>query len=374
MILPAWSDRAIDPPPVGWRQQAKPAPVRHWRDAVVGAPVDTWSITFSFTPTLWLYPPLLSNSQAFYGPSLTASISPALLANAPLFFSPITTQNIAAPLASNANSFYAPSVAFPIHAPFVVNSAAIYSPAVTAFVSVPLVTNSASIFTLSTTQDIAPALLANTASFYAPTVNGSPVKTYIGSTASASDLTTYTFTDHAIGAAASDRLVVVVVHLSAAASRTLSSLTIGGNSATINGTTNVGSGSGVLTAIAYLQVTSGTTATIVVTASGGCLGCQIDVYSLTNLSSQTPQDADLAAVGSGPRSLTSTTTANGVVIAGATSTTTHDFSWTGPTEDAESTVSGVSCGSASIIATGTSQSVSVTSASGNIRLAACSWI
>lgn len=199
-------------------------------------------------------------------------------------------------------------------------------------------------------------------------------KNYIGTTTNSAGLTTYTFSSANIGTASSDRLVVVAIHLASSGSRTISSVTIGGNSATVNTTTNVGSVNGITTVFAYLNVTTGTTANIVVTASGICLACAIDVYTLTELSSFTPTDSDLASVGANP-SVTSTAVVNGYVIASVTSVSGDALSWTGPTSDSDTTFSAfnarISC--ASLIADATSEVSSISSTGAALRLAAVSW-
>lgn len=117
-----------------------------------------------------------------------------------------------------------------------------------------------------------------------------PVMTWIGATADTSSGTSFTFTNHAIGTAASDRLVVVGI-----TSRdddfgnnvTISSVTIGGNGATVHATTN----SHAVAGVASLVVTSGTTATIVVNVSATAQNCVVGVWTITGLTSTTPVHA-----------------------------------------------------------------------------------
>src|SRR5690606_7568565 len=63
-----------------------------------------------------------------------------------------------------------------------------------------------------------------------------PAVQYIGSTSNTGDLTTYTFASQSLGPARADRMIVVCVQGyqgAAQLSRTVNSLTIGGNAATV---------------------------------------------------------------------------------------------------------------------------------------------
>jgi len=138
--------------------------------------------------------------------------------------------------------------------------------------------------------------------------------------------TAYTFSSHDIGPAASDRIVVVVCHTEGASSA-LSSCTIGGTTAPIRIQSNNGN---IVTAIASLLVTSGTTADIVVTWDQATLRCTIGVYSLTG-AEETPVDTDFDAAASGTASnLTVTIPAEGAAINGDThGTGTTATTWSG---------------------------------------------
>jgi hypothetical protein len=102
--------------------------------------------------------------------------------------------------------------------------------------------------------------------------------TYVTSVSDTADATTYTFTAASIGAATADRVIVVGCGGSIVASRTISSVTLGGNAMTAVTTTAAGDSP---TGIYSLVVPSGTTATIVVTFSGGVSRCGISIWSLT---------------------------------------------------------------------------------------------
>lgn len=92
----------------------------------------------------------------------------------------------------------------------------------------------------------------------------------------------FTFTAQSIGAASSDRIVVVAVQAVANGTGLSFAMTIGGNTAT-SAVTEFSNG-GNLAGIYYLAVPSGTTANIVLTVSGTTPNLQvvqIGVYSIT---------------------------------------------------------------------------------------------
>jgi hypothetical protein len=106
-----------------------------------------------------------------------------------------------------------------------------------------------------------------------------PELSFIGQTEIITDLTTYTFTNHAIGAADPTRRVVVAVSLgNAIASGMLASATIAGIAATIHVQIGPGDVVGFISAL----VPTGTTATIVLTASLAVDRAAVAVYRAIN--------------------------------------------------------------------------------------------
>jgi hypothetical protein len=98
-----------------------------------------------------------------------------------------------------------------------------------------------------------------------------------------SNLTTYTFSACDLGTADADRSIIVAVGAGrvSAGSRTVSSLTIGGVSATFAGrkqTVNLNANE-----IWYAKVPTGATGDVVVTFNAGMLGCGIGIWSVLNL-------------------------------------------------------------------------------------------
>lgn len=117
--------------------------------------------------------------------------------------------------------------------------------------------------------------------------------TWIGNTEDTSTATVYTFTSASIGTASSDRHVIVGVVRPGSGAATVSSMTIGGVSATIDLTVGANlSGAG----FGRLLVTSGTTATIVVTMSASAASCGILVWTIKGAPSLTVSDTDQTQV------------------------------------------------------------------------------
>lgn len=106
--------------------------------------------------------------------------------------------------------------------------------------------------------------------------------TYYGQTSDTVDRSIYTFSSFAIGPASGERRIVVAVTGFIGDSATISSVTIGGVSATLHVTT--GSGSAHPGAVASAVVSSGTAADVVITFSTTVSACSIEVYALTGRS------------------------------------------------------------------------------------------
>lgn len=104
------------------------------------------------------------------------------------------------------------------------------------------------------------------------TATGSPYTPVLAdSVSSTSGLTTYTFTGRNIGTADSNRYVMVCLGWSNSTTRTVSSVTVGGQAATV-----VATGSQV--AIYRIAYPTGTTADIVVTMSGACTAMSVGLF------------------------------------------------------------------------------------------------
>lgn len=195
--------------------------------------------------------------------------------------------------------------------------------------------------------------IASASSFFIPPVNvvtasGSgpaPVTITYVSTATLGASTVYTYTAQPIGTAASDRIVLVAPFIRCLTTQTINSVTIAGNTATsIINVNNTTGGNSNNAAIFALAVPTGTTATIVVTATGACLRGSIGVWSMIGKSIVTATDTKSVSTGSsGNPSVSLNTGSNGAMIAmtsdgGGSST---GVTWTGVIENYDQIVGGV---------------------------------
>lgn len=194
---------------------------------------------------------------------------------------------------------------------------------------------------------------------------------------SSANATTYNFTSVTLGTAASDRYIFVVCHFtsSSGASRSISSASIGGVSAAIAISASTDGlsteiGCGVFSA----AVPTGTTGTISVTLDSTGGSCQIGVYRVTGLGSQTAV-ATNSNSGTNP-STTVDVNAGGFVLGGLIhSVSTQAVSWTGLTEQYDFEISDgsperVSGAFASALGSETGKSVSVSGNAGGTGLLA----
>lgn len=186
-----------------------------------------------------------------------------------------------------------------------------------------------------------------------------PSVAFQASTMDAVARTTYTFASQNIGPASATRYVVAAVSIVSSVARTISSVTIGGVAATL-----VPNGQAVTQSFIYrtafyiAAVPTGTTASIVVTASGGCdAGMLSGVWALYDLNSATPVDSDGDTTFTSPFSVPSVnTSADGILLAAAMylrNSGTSAFGWTNATErsDLSSSALGATIGNSGADAT-----------------------
>jgi hypothetical protein len=210
-----------------------------------------------------------------------------------------------------------------------------------------------------------------------------PRRTYIGRVNNTNNLTTYTFTDAAIGVAAADRLVVVVAAstIDDEADRSITTCTIGGNPATSIANAHTAAVFSNNLAVFALPVPAGTTATIVVNHDGTAARCTIDVYAIYGLNSFT---AFSSAQNSGTTSANTIATSidiphNGVVVAGASMFLPFTTSWSAAVvEDADATIETSAVISTASAAGGgfvSAQSITATMSGSNDRrvIAVATW-
>lgn len=197
----------------------------------------------------------------------------------------------------------------------------------------------------------------------------------------------YTFNATDVGEAAVDRLIVIVVSLVKSVSpvRSVSSVTIDGVAATIQ--VSQDSGLGVIDpeptvsqAIVTLPVPVGTTADIVVTATGNVDGCSIGVYPVYGLGSFVPFDTASNASNASNPTTTIDVPNNGIVIGGYVGVggTPAASTWTGLSskvvDESLSTGTWASIAAQTGLAAQTGRTIAVTNAaSGREALTAISF-
>lgn len=189
---------------------------------------------------------------------------------------------------------------------------------------------------------------------------------------SSSDNTTYNFTTYSIGTASSTRRVIAVFYGDNGSNtgRTVSSATLGGVSATIDAQVTHSSGGSAVVAIVSATVTTGTTATLSVTFSGGMNRAAVWAVAVDNLSGTAATDT-LTTTATDPLTGTIDWLNQGFVIAGAMTNANTTFTWTGVTEQVEGNFETASASGGYLFPTsnGTAQTVSSDIASPSTRRA-----
>lgn len=173
------------------------------------------------------------------------------------------------------------------------------------------------------------------------------------------DLSTYTFSSRTIAPGK----VVVTIGLSNN-TVTVSTVTVAGNSASLILRQTVG---GVSVEMWEVDISSGTTADVVVTCSGTSGRCFIQLYSLTNVAASTHHTNSAATT-----STTLNIPANGVAIAAGHDSSGGVSTWSGLTEDVDDVAEAASSTSASD-AFATQQTGLTVSASSADAIIAASW-
>jgi len=130
-------------------------------------------------------------------------------------------------------------------------------------------------------------------------IHAAAVLTFLQTTSDTTDQTTYNFIAVPIGPAAADRCVVVTIaaRRASATETTITSVTIAGNAAIIQGQNSfVESGADSVVGVASLIVTTGTTADISVTYSGTMVRNLISVSNLTGAGCTTIADVEISEI------------------------------------------------------------------------------
>lgn len=160
---------------------------------------------------------------------------------------------------------------------------------------------------------------------------------YLQTTQDTSDQSTYTFSSQNFGTASSDRYIIIgIAARKAGAATTISSVTIGGVSATIVAEYSNSDTNSNISALAIANVPTGTTGDVVVVFGATMVRCVITAWSATNLSSATPHDT--LTNGSADPTGTIDVPAGGFAVATALSNSVGTVTWTGLTEHSDTTL------------------------------------
>lgn len=171
---------------------------------------------------------------------------------------------------------------------------------------------------------------------------------------------THTFTSVPFGNVAG-RLVIVCVggHFNGAV--TINAVTIGGVGATLAGVVATAATNTAISAIYYAIVPTGTTGTVAVTFSQSAAQCIINVYSLYG-SIKTPFTTKTASQTTGttvPLTMASSL-AGQVAIASCATRPASTYTWSGVTEDTDTTVTPLSLSSGHATLTSNAQAIVAT--------------
>ncbi|RUU73332.1 hypothetical protein, partial [Mesorhizobium sp. M7A.F.Ca.MR.362.00.0.0] len=124
---------------------------------------------------------------------------------------------------------------------------------------------------------------------------GGAVVTYIGRLTSVTSASSHTFNGAAIGPAAADRLVVMVVTArSGSSGRLINGATMNATAAVAVCKTNVSPAISIAAGIFSLPITTGTTANLVTNYNGNMSNVAVDVYNINEMSSSTATAAPTA--------------------------------------------------------------------------------
>lgn len=166
--------------------------------------------------------------------------------------------------------------------------------------------------------------------------------TYTGSFTDTANATAYTYTGASIGTAAANRMVIVTGCANGNNSGAISSVTIGGVTATINSFITPTGNSDPALFVASLIVASGTTADVVATYATAKARSNIDVY-YAYVDSATPTNSASDDDDSNPANVSININAGGFAVGVVASDGgTNTYTWTGLTEvyDTASSIEG----------------------------------
>jgi hypothetical protein len=149
------------------------------------------------------------------------------------------------------------------------------------------------------------------------------------------DLTTYTFSSQNLGTAASDRYIVVCSHARRGSQLNLSSVTVGGVSATIVRQERQGASSCTNQAISIALVPTGTTGDVVLVYDSTAVRCHIALYALNGIDpTSVLNSADQRLLSDATLNTSVDVPADGVAIStGGLGSSSATVTWAGLTQD-----------------------------------------
>jgi hypothetical protein len=151
---------------------------------------------------------------------------------------------------------------------------------------------------------------------------------FTDSSIDATNLTTYTFSSQALGTASADRKIIVGVSTNSTPGRTVSTLTVGGVSATLVARQTSSNGEEMLE-MWEAEVPTGTTGDVVVTWSTACDRCGIGLHSVYGAATLY---ADVYSDNADPMNASINVPAGGIVVGCAGWSAVGSATWTGVTE------------------------------------------
>lgn len=164
------------------------------------------------------------------------------------------------------------------------------------------------------------------------------VRSFLSSATSATDATAYTYSAMSFGAAFAGRVLVACLGARRNSAASISSVTIGGVTATNVITANNTGGGADIAAIYAAVVPTGTSGDVVVTYSGTMLRAACTLYSLRYVGGITAADtgSDTTLTGSTVSDTLNVPATSAVIACVGWSGTPYTNTWTAPAEDFDS--------------------------------------
>ena len=169
-------------------------------------------------------------------------------------------------------------------------------------------------------------------------IAGRVTRSFCATASSGANASSYTFSGHSIGSAATDRIVVAAVSWTAFADGvTTSGVTIDGITATAIavGNSDTGATASRESSLWAARVPAGTTADVVVTLSASGIRCGIATYAIYGARQLTPFATSTDTDDSNPATLSVVTPFGGVFIGTSMANDTSTAVTTGATEDSD---------------------------------------